>query len=138
MDILDTRDLNEKREDLKEDIFNAFIEEFPQYEEMTESYEDILQDEEEVQDFINLWKDEINEINEIDTIEDDCSEFSFGETLIHEDYFEEHTRCLIEDCGYISSDLPNWIEIDWEATSENVMADYTDCEYKGQTYYFRA
>jgi len=137
-DFLDTRDLNEKREELKTQIFDAFIEEFPQYEEITESYEDINFDEEEIQGFLDLWNDEIEEIKEIDNIEDECSEFNFGETLINEDYFTEYVKELLTDCGYISSDFPHWIEINWEETASNVMQEYSELEYQGQTFYFRS
>ena len=35
------------------------------------------------------FEDELKHIEEIDTIENECSEFSYGETLIDEDDFEE-------------------------------------------------
>ncbi|WP_439132419.1 hypothetical protein [Polaribacter sp.] len=138
MDYLDTRDLEEKRNDLKEQIFNAFIEEFPQYEEITESYEDIKQDKEEITSFIDLWNTEIEEIEEINEIENDCSEFYYGETLINENYFEEYVKDLLTDCGYISKDFPHWVEIDWNSTAENVQQDYSQCDYQGETFYFRS
>lgn len=137
MDYLDTRDLAETMENLKDEVFCAFIEEFPQYEEITESYEDIKQNEEEIQSFLDLWKNEIEEIEEIQEIENNCSEFSFGEALINGNYFEEYVKDLLTDCGYISRDFPHWIEIDWEATSENIKQDYSEIEYKNETYYFR-
>ena len=43
----------------------------------------------------------------------------------------------IEYCGYISDDFPSWIEIDWEATAENVKQDYSELEYEGGTYFYR-
>ena len=58
--------------------------------------------------------------------------------MIEEDDFEDYVRELLVDCGYISKDFPYWIEIDWEATSENVKQDYSELEYKGETYYFRS
>ena len=30
------------------------------------------------------------------------------------------------DCGYISRDMPSWVEIDWAATWENLSYDYTE------------
>ena len=41
MNILDTRDLAERRDELKQEILDSFLENFPHYEEMTESFEDI-------------------------------------------------------------------------------------------------
>ena len=37
MNILDTRTLSERREALKQEILDSFLENFPHYEEMTES-----------------------------------------------------------------------------------------------------
>lgn len=58
-------------------------------------------------------------------------------TLIRESYFTDYTRELCEDCGYIPKDFPHWIEIDWEATSRNVLVDYSSTEIDGVTYYYR-
>ena len=34
---------------------------------------------------------------------------------------------LCEDCGYISNDMPSWIEIDWEKTWDKALSyDYTE------------
>jgi hypothetical protein len=53
--------------------------------------------------------------------------------LIHEDNFIDAMRELCEDIG----DLPDYIVIDWEATAENLRADYTSVEFEGSTYYTR-
>ena len=47
-------------------------------------------------------------------------------------------RLGLKGCGYISDDFPSWIEIDWEATAENVKQDYSELEYEGETYFYRA
>lgn len=136
--IIDTRDLIERRDELKQNILDSFLEIFPQYEDQTEEYEDILFDEEEIQSWKEDWEDEIKEIEEINNIEDECREFDFGETLIREDEWEDYVKDLLEDCGYIPKDFPSWIEIDWDATANNVKQDYSEVEYQGDTYYFRA
>ena len=46
---LDTRDLIEERDNLKQQILDSFLENFPHYEEMTESFEDIRFEEEEIE-----------------------------------------------------------------------------------------
>ena len=34
------------------------------------------------------------------------------------------------DCGYVSTDMPHWIEIDWEKTWDNALSyDYTQIGY---------
>lgn len=58
-------------------------------------------------------------------------------TLIRDSYFTDYAQELVEDCGYIAKDFPNWIEIDWEATARNVRMDYTSTEFDGVTYWYR-
>lgn len=136
-DILDTRDLAERRDELKETIFESFIENFPEYKDDTDSFDDILFDEEEIESWKDGFEDELKEIEEIDTIEDNCSEFTYGETLIADFYFEDYCRDFCEEVGYISKDFPSFIEIDWDATANNMRQDYTEAEYQGTTYFFR-
>lgn len=137
-DFIDTRDLIERRDELKQDILNSFLEDFEHYADRTDDFDDILFEEEEIQNWKEGWLDEIAEIGEIEKIEDELgSEFEYGVTLVQEDYFEEYTKELLTDCGYLSKDFPSWIEIDWEATAKNVKQDYTGVEYQGRTYYGR-
>ena len=137
MNVLDTRDLIEKREELKEKIFNDFLECFPQYEDMTDSYDDILMEEEEIQDWKEGWSEEINHIEEIDSIEDEVSEFNDGTALIDDNDMEEYVKNLLEELGYISKDFPSWIKIDWSSTVDNVMQDYSEVTYQGTEYLYR-
>ena len=145
--VLDTRDLIEKRDELRTQIFEDFknrfeseIEDIDDFEdfESRETFEDSdLVEELDITEFLELWDDEFDEIAEINEIEEECSEFQYGETLISEDYWEDYCRDLVEDCGYISKDFPSWIEIDWEATASNISADYTTVNYQDETYYIR-
>ena len=137
---LDTRDLETTREELKQQILDSFLETFPQYEEMTESFEDIRFEEEEIESWKSDWEEELKQIEEIDTIENECSEFSFGETLIDEDDFEEYCQEFIEDCGYISKDMPMIISnnIDWAGIADDMKQDYSEIEYQGNTYLYRS
>lgn len=137
-DIIDTRDLIEKRDELKQSILDSFLETFEHYEDRTECFDDILFEEEEIQSWKEDLEDEFEQIEEINKIEDEIgSEFDYGCTLVSKDYWEEYVENLLKDCGYISKNLPSWIEIDWEATANNVKQDYTEVEYQGQTYYGR-
>lgn len=137
-DCIDTRDLIEKRDELKQQILDSFLETFEHYEDRTDDFEDILFEEEEVQSWKEDWEDELKEIEEIDNIENELgSEFDYGVTLVNEDYWEDYVKDLLIDCGYISKDFPSWIEIDWDATANNVKQDYTEVEYQGETYYGR-
>lgn len=158
--VIDTRDLIEKRDELKDSIMdnfrsriNTLIDEenekdeenreedtIKYYNELLEyNYDDFKNkvDFDLQKEILEFWVNEINEIEEIDNIEEECSEFKYGETLINEDYWEEYCQELCIDCGYISKDFPNWIEIDWEATSRNMAYDYNTITYQNEEYYFR-
>ena len=40
----------------------------------------------------------------------------------------EFAQNLAEDCGEVPRDMPSWIEIDWEASWDNLSYDYTEGE----------
>lgn len=135
MNTLDTRNLAERREELKQEILDSFLENFPHYEEMTESFEDIRFEEEEIESWKEDFKDELKEIEEIDVIETELgSEFGYGVTLVDVDDWVEYVEQDLKDLGYIAKDFPSWIEIDWEATADNVKQDYTEVTYQGNSY----
>lgn len=64
------------------------------------------------------------------------SEWPHGATLIREDHFEDYCREVLV-VGDLPRDLPGYIEIDWEKTAQNLVADYAEVDYDGQTYYVR-
>ena len=135
MNILDTRDLAERREALKQEILDSFLENFPHYEEMTESFEDIRFEEEEIESWKEDFEDELKKIEEIDDVENELgSEFEYGVTLVDVDDWEEFVEQDLEDIGYIPKDFPSWIEIDWEATANNLKVDYMEVTYQGNSY----
>ena len=39
----------------------------------------------------------------------------------------EFAQNMVSDMGYVTTDLPYWIEIDWEKTWENLSYDYSEC-----------
>lgn len=145
MSYIDTRDLIEERDNLKEqildnfnDTFNTELYEFDDIETYLndEASENI--DEDERNDFEAYWEDEYAKIEEIDHVEDMVgSDIYHGVTLISEDDFKEYVQDLIEDSYIEIGKLPSWIEIDWQQTAENVKQDYSVLEYDGETYYFQ-
>ena len=142
MNTLDTRDLIEERNDLKQQILDSFLETFEHYAEQTETFEDILFEEEEIQSWKEGFEDELKEIEEIDTLEDEINSyagdnFDDGVYLIDADDFEDFVEQDLEDLGYIPKDFPTWIEIDWKATANNVQQDYSEVEFRGTNYLFR-
>ena len=143
--MIDTRDLIGTRDELKQEILDSFLENFPHYEEMTESFEDIRYirlDEEELESWKEEWLSELEEIEAINELENEVNayagdNFEDGVYLIEEDDFEDFLEQDLEDCGYIPKDFPTWIEIDWKATANNVKQDYLEVEFRGTNYLFR-
>jgi antirestriction protein len=139
MSYLDTRDLETEREDLKQQVLESFLENFPHYEDMTDTFEDILFEEEEIQSWKEDWLDEITDICAIEDLEDEVgSEFSYGVTLIPEDDFEDFCEDLVSDIGDLPKDLPSYISnnIDWAGVAEDLRVDYSEVEFRGETYLF--
>lgn len=65
-------------------------------------------------------------------------DWKYGEALISKDYFTDYCQQLCEDLGYISKDFPGFIEIDWEATAENIKMDYSEIDFDGESYFIRS
>lgn len=126
--MLDTRDLIEKREKLINEVLESFNETFFMETTSISEIELFFNDEasgnitdEEKQDFRDEWEMELEWIEEINDVEAEIgTEFNYGCTLIENDEFEDHCKDMVEDCGYISNDLPSWIVIDWSATANNM------------------
>jgi hypothetical protein len=58
-------------------------------------------------------------------------------TLIRDSHFTRYARDMLEDCGLVPREFPNYIEIDWDATARNVRTDYTCTDIAGDTYWYR-
>ena len=83
-----------------------------------------------------------NELQELEALKDEVSnnsdeDFEYGIRLIHEDDIDDYLHELLIDCGYIPKDLPSWVEIDWQATYDNMKQDYSELELNGSTFYVR-
>ena len=138
---LDTRTLAEEREELKQSILDSFLDTFPQYEDMTDTFEDIRFEEEEIESWKDGWYTELEVIEAINEVENEVgNEWEYGVTLIEEDDFEEYAQELVEDIGDLPSNLPSYISsnIDWSGVAEDLKADYSEVDYQGKTYLFRA
>lgn len=142
MNIIDTRDLIEKRTQLIEDIIFLFNETFNTDYEDFEVVEKLVHEETSsnipdhlLDEFSHENEDIFEEIKEIDNIENELgSEFNYGVELIDEDDFEEYTENLIDELGY---NIPPFIVIDWDQTAETIKEDYTSVNYNGITYLAR-
>jgi hypothetical protein len=139
---IDTRDLITERDELKETILSEynvyFDEELQDYDDI--EFSDNYDEGEDPKDiFTKEWIDELNSIREIDELEDEVGrEFEHGCTLIPIEEFEDYCKDLLKECGYISKDFPSWIVIDYDETANNMKEGYTEVEFRGDTYLFRA
>jgi hypothetical protein len=61
--------------------------------------------------------------------------WNYGAEFIAEEYFTEYVKDMLEGCGTIPRDLPDYVAIDWEETADNLKCDYADVEFNGVYYY---
>lgn len=141
MNTIDTRDLIQERDTNKQTILDAFLDEFEQYVDMTDSFEDIRFEEEELESFVEHWADELNQIREVDELEDEISssEFDYGLQLIDSYDFTEYCQELLEDIGDLPRDLPGYISnnIDWDGVAHDLSADYSYVDFRGTNFLYR-
>lgn len=117
MDVIDSRDIIERIEELEELIAGESTN--GDFLEWCTEYDDLKSLEEQCKYYTTTmgWKD--------------------GVSLIRYSYFTEYCRELAIDCGVITSDLPWYIadHIDWEGVARELMADYTEVDFNGVIYY---
>ena len=136
--------LNDELNDLQNDLYNIENEDdyADKQNDIDNKLEHIAEKEKEIQDCeieYNRYVEEIEELEALkEEIENNSDEgFEYGIQLIHENYIDDYLDELLEDCGYIPKDLPSWIEIDWQATYDNMKEDYNEIELNGNTFYVR-
>jgi len=124
---IDTRDLHERYEELRDKI-----------EEAQEAWADSETDDPKPEPSDVLDADELADWNDLDYMEEYIPDFWHGETLIHEDYFTEYAEELAYELGAVGRDAP-WPAsyIDWEAAAEALKVDYFEVEWQGETYLAR-
>lgn len=64
-------------------------------------------------------------------------DWKYGCTLVRDSYFTDYCEELVKDIGDLPKDIPGYLVIDWEATAENLKADYTSVEFDGVEYWVR-
>ena len=161
--IIDTRDLQERLEELQELQSNiesareeieekkgeieslradepVTTEERKEWEEKISGLENEL---EELADKLasvedSFGNEEQEELAELESLESEVSEWRHGAALIPEDEFVEYCQQLLEDIGDLPRGLPGYIAIDWDKTADNLRADYSEVEYQGTTYLVRS
>lgn len=99
---------------------------------------DIIARIEELKDCDDLDENEKAELAALQKFENDydhVTEWNYGADFIAEDYFTEYVKEMLNDCGTIPRDLPDYVAIDWEQTADNLKCDYADAEFNGVSYY---
>lgn len=66
-------------------------------------------------------------------------DWTYGETLIRDSYFEDYARELAEDIGAVNPDA-NWplYCIDWERAARDLQVDYFSVDFDGIDYWVRS
>ena len=120
-DIIDSRDVIERIDELESQAMNA-------EDEPGEGWE--LDDDE---------KEELKVLKKFaEEAEGYSPDWNYGATLIHEDHFTEYAKRLAEDIGAVGAE-DRWPgnHVDWEAAANELLIDYTAVEFDGVTYYVR-
>ena len=146
-DIIDSRDviariaaLEDERQALVDAIDEVENSERPPNADENSEHADKLAD---AQAALSEWDDddEAKELAALKALAEDAEgyapDWTYGATLIRESYFVEYCRQLVSDIGDMPTEIPDYIVIDWDATADNLRADYTDCDYDGVTYLVR-
>ena len=118
--------LSEETQELLDEVYDVelaleFIENHGETEFQTyyEKYEEL------VKEYGQNLIDEFAEHYDVDTVE------HFDE--MYQGQFTsggEFAEVIASDCGYVSRDMPSWIEIDWQKTWDNALSyDYTQIGY---------
>ena len=113
------------------------------WDEQTEELEEAVTDAETALESAQLdfGLDEQTELEELETLEDEISDFHHGETMIPEGDFEDYAREYAEELGYMDNKAASswpFTCIDWEQAAKELAHDYTTVSYQGEDYYVRA
>lgn len=152
-DVIDSRDVIERIEEL-EDERQSLADEVSDAQETLNDAEDdtSVLDAKEIRELKDKfteasqarsdWDEENGEEltalkNLADEGANESSDWAYGETLIHENYFTEYAQQLVEDIGDLPRGFPHYIVLDWEQTAENIKVDYSTVDFDGETYYIR-
>ena len=114
---MDSRDLNERLEELKQE------------------QEDLREDKQ------HLEEAEAEELKQLQDLKDECENYGWdcGIFFIPESDFKDYCRELAEDCGYIDRRESNPLMscINWDEWAELCEQDYQEIEFQGDTYLWR-
>ena len=117
-------------EELAKERFDELLEEGNDSDEMKEFIETHGH-----KDFVLYYEDYTRMVDEYDqeTVDSFLEVFDLMDVEHLQDAYNGHyssgaefAESFVSDVGYIQTDLPYWIAIDWEETWENLSYDYTE------------
>ncbi len=81
---------------------------------------------------------EKEELEELESMENEIRGFMHGVQLIPEDRFEDYARQFAEDTGAVDPNASWPLNcIDWKEAAEELQSDYSSISYQGEDYFFR-
>lgn len=85
-------------------------------------------------------EDEAEELRVLLALQEEAegsADWTHGETLIRDSYFEDYARELAEDIGAVPKDRWPCSHIDWEAAADDLKQDYMSVDFDGVEYWIR-
>lgn len=152
-DVINSRDVIERIEELKGDLESAYEDYETAYEEAVEAKLpvapkfDFDQWVEQQSSGSSDMTDEATEYRALVALADQgegYGDWMHGDQLIRESYFTNYIEELIEDCYEMPKEMDsgNWpyrhMTMDYEAAAEEAKSDYTCLDFDGETYWMRA
>ena len=118
LDIIDSRDIIDRVEELESDEANA------------------IEDDEELSE---NDQEELNSLRELTIQGEESPDWKYGEALIRDSYFTEYAQELTGEIGVVYTDAtwPN-NHIDWDAAASELKFDYYTIDYDGVSYWMRS
>ncbi len=160
-EIIDSRDIIARHEELTEE-YDSLVESLAEAkanvsrmsehcdtfnEENTQIFEQLQEEVTVAQSALAMFntseKDELDLLTNVIEQGETSPDWSYGETLIHEDYFTRYIEELVNDCYEFPKEIHEnkwpWthMSMDWEGAAEEAKMDYTTIEAGGETYYIR-
>ena len=142
-DVIDSRDVIARIEELEEEKSEFILNESNIDEEKSPSWEDVADANAEAE---SKW-DETDEGQELKTllafaeqVENYSSDWKYGAILIRDSYFDaDWAENEMVECGYLNNDLPYILRsnINFEGIKDDLQMDYTSVEFDGVTYWIR-
>ena len=108
-------------------------------EEVAEAREDVADAEEALSDWDDDNKDELDTLQALAEEGEGSPDWSHGESLIRDSYFEEYAMDFAEEIGAVDSGAcwPNTC-IDWKQAAEELQQDYFSVDFDGVDYWIRS